>query len=141
VREGRTSALLLGFLATVALSGCEYFLSDVATRIRYALLDAKAELQKSPKETLTITLRPNHAPDGCKGAAGYRLEISPYRGNKQVATGDISAKCNAGRHYHTGLGSESLYVTRVMTVEKKADDDVRITLRKTSSGVEIVGLE
>ena len=132
---------MLGLLATAALSGCEYAFSDVATRIRYALVDAEAELHGSRKDTLTITLRPNHAPDGCRDGAGYRVVLSPYRGNKQVAVGDVDVHCNGWRHYYTGFGSEGIYVTRIMTVEKKADEEMRITLRKTSSGIEIVGLE
>jgi hypothetical protein len=141
-REKRILALLFSLATAPALmSGCEYVLSDIATRIRYALLDAKAELQRSQKDTLTITLRPNHAPDGCQSGAGYRVVLSPYRGNKQVVVGDIDVYCNGSRRYYTGFGSEQIYVTHEMAVEKKADDEVHITLHRTSSGIEIVGLE
>ena len=136
-RDGRISAVLISLLATAVLGGCEYAFSDIATRIRYALADAKDELHASGKDTLTVTVRPNHAPDGCQGGASYRVVLSPYRGNKQVAVGDIDVHCEGRRHYYTGFGSENIYVTRVMTVEKKADDELRIALRRTSS----VGLE
>lgn len=125
----------------LALTGCEYAFSDVATRIRYRLLDAMSELQRSKSETISVALRPDHWPDECPKEAGYRLVISPYKGGKQVATGDIVVSCRAGREYYTGLGSERLYVTRELAVEKKKDDEVRLTLRKTPSGVEIVSLE
>ncbi len=137
----RLLTAVLGLAAISAVAGCEYVVSDVATRIRYALLDAKAELRKSGKDTLTITLRPNHFPDSCGKAASYRVVLSPYKGNKQVAVGDIAIDCKGSRQYHTGFGSTEIYVAREMAVEKKADDDLRITLHKTSSGVEIVGLE
>jgi hypothetical protein len=39
------------------------------------------------------------------------------------------------------MGSESIYVAREMWVEKKKDEKLRITLRKTSKGIEIVSLE
>jgi len=127
------------FLFLVA--GCQYVLSDVATRIRYALNDARNQLQQSEKDTLTIALKPNHAPDACPGGAGYRVVLSPYKGNKQVAVGDIDVHCQRARHYWTGFGSEGIYVTRVLSIEKKADDELRITLRKTPAGVEIVSLD
>ena len=135
-RRGLAAAALL-FLA----NGCEYVVSDVATRIRYALNDARIELQQSEVETLTIALKPNHLPDACPGGSGYRVVLSPYKGNKQVAVGDIDVHCQRARHYWTGFGSEGIYVTRVLSVEKKADDELRITLRKTPAGVEIVSLD
>ena len=139
VVSGRISATLLVVL--LALAGCEYFGSDVATRIRYALGDAKAELQKSGKETLTVKLRPNHFPDSCGNAPSYRVTLSPYKGGKQVPVGDIAIDCKGSRQYHTGFGSTDIYVMREMAVEKKADDELRITLRKAAKGVEIVALE
>lgn len=140
MKQPRKIFLLL-LASTIWVSGCEYVLSDVATRIRYSLLDAKAELQGSQKETLTLALRPNHAPDGCKSGAKYRVVLSPYKGNKQVAVGDIDVYCDGVLRYYTGFGSEEIRVAREMAVEKNAEDEVRITLRKTSSGIEIVGLE
>ena len=140
ILDGRAWAVI-AVLATAALTGCEYFVSDVATRIRYRLDDAKAELERSEKATLPITLRPNHRPDSCGSDASYRVTLSPYKGNKKVAVGDIDVLCERRHHYWTGLGSEGIYVTRVLTVEKKADDEVGITLRKTPSGVEITALE
>ena len=139
MRPTRTLAACAFFLATLA--GCEYFVADVATRIRYALVDAEAELKRSGKETLVLALRPNHLPDSCGDAASYRVKLTPYKGGKQVAVGDIFVLCEGRRQYYTGLGSESIYVTRELEVEKKAEDEVRITLRKTARGVEIVALE
>lgn len=132
--------LVLGGLAAT-LTGCEYAFSDVATRIRYRLHDAMIELRLSRQDEMTVVLRPDHWPDACPKMAGYRLVISPYHGGKQVPTGEILIKCKAGRSYYTGLGSENLYVTRDMTVDKHPDEDLRMTLRTTSSGVEIIAVE
>ena len=133
--------LVVGLLAATALAGCEYFMSDVATRIRYRLDEARVELERSDKETLTIALRPNHRPDSCGADSGYRVVLSPYKGNKNVAVGDIEVHCERRHHYWTGFGSEGIYVTRVLSVQKKADEELRITLIRTPSGVEITALE
>lgn len=125
----------------VTWPGCEYVASDVATRIRYRLYAAASELKRSSHDSMTIALRPDHWPDECPKRAGYRLVISPYRGGKQVATGDIAVTCKGKRSYSTGLGLEELYVAQDIAVEKGSDEDLLITLRKTSSGVEIAGLE
>lgn len=136
------SARLAALLAAAAVAaGCQYALSDVATRIRYALAEEQARLQSSRDETATLAIDPDHWPDGCPRGAGYRLTISPYKGGKQVPVGDIDVRCQGGRHYYTGLGSEQIRIAREMAVEKKAGERVRITLRKTATGVEIVALE
>lgn len=132
-------ALLLA--AAVATCGCEYLLSDVATRIRYSLLRESAQLRASSSETATFALRPDHWPDACRRGQGYRLVLSPYKGGKEVATGDIVVTCKGGGGYYTGMGAESIHVTREMAIEKKTEDELRITLRKTSAGTEIVKLE
>jgi len=141
LRSASVGRLWVTAVAVFAIAGCEYVLSDVATRIRYALNSAKSQLEQSEKDTLTIALKPNHAPDACPGGSGYRVVLSPYKGNKQVAVGDIDVHCQQRHHYWTGFGSEGIYVTRVLTVEKKVDEELRITLRKTPAGVEIVALD
>ena len=75
-------------LATL-LSGCDYAFGDVATRIRYALLRESTLLQWSGNDTVTISLHPDHWPDACRIGQGYRLVLSPYKGGKEVASGDI----------------------------------------------------
>jgi len=133
--------LVLLLAIAALLAGCEYAFSDVATRIRYALLKESALLQLSTKETVTIALHPDHWPDACRKGEGYRLVLSPYMGGKQVASGDIVVTCKGGGSYYTGMGSESIYVALEMTIEKKTEDELRITMRKTQSGTEIVRLE
>ena len=129
-------------MTAVAASACEYAFSDVATRIRYRLLEEESAARRmANNETVMIALRPDHWPDECRKGEGYRLVISPYKGGKQVATGDIVVSCKGGGIYYTGTGSEGITVAREMTVEKKKEDELRITLRKTSSGLEIVALE
>jgi hypothetical protein len=123
------------------ISACEYAFSDVATRIRYAVLEKSAQLKSSTDETATITLRPDHWPDACRKGEGYKLVLSPYKGGKQVATGDIVVTCKGGGSYYTGMGSENIYVSKEIAIEKKTEDELRILLRKTASGTEIVGLE
>lgn len=132
------AATLAGALA---LGGCEYLGSDVATRIRYALLAAQADLEKSGRPEATLALGPNHWPDGCGDAATYKVTLSPYKGNKEVAVGDIEVQCAGARTFYTGFGSEGIYVNRVLSVEKRAPDELRIRLKKTAKGAEIVALE
>lgn len=133
--------MALAALALVLpLAGCEYFVSDVATRIRYALIDASRALEQG-QETMTLSLHPDHWPDSCRKRAGYKLVLSPYRGGKQVAVGDINVFCVGGGGYYTGLGSERIYLAREMSIDKKSEDELRISLRKTGTGFEIVGLE
>jgi hypothetical protein len=124
-----------------AATGCEYALSDVATRIRYALVDAHADLQSSASDTLTIRLRPDHWPDACPDGRGYRVKLIPYQGNKQVAVGDIDIACHGKGVYWTGFGSEQIYVAHELAVDKTRDQDLVITLHKSAKGSEIVTLE
>ena len=49
--------------------------------------------------------------------------------------------CKGGGTYYTGMGSEKIYVVREMAIEKGTEDELRITLRKTDSGTQIVGLD
>lgn len=135
------TSLALLIAASILMAGCEYAFSDVATRVRYALVEADISMRLSKNETMTITVDPEHWPDGCSKGAGYRLVLSPYKGGKQVAVGDIDVYCNDGHRYYTGFGSEKIYVTQEMAVEKKAGEEVHITLRKSASGVEIVDLK
>ncbi len=137
----RKGGLPVFLIAALLVTGCEYAFSDVATRIRYRLQSALAELRHSAQEELTITLRPDHWPDACPGGGGYRLVISPYQGGKQVRVGDIMIRCRGGHPYYTGLGSEDLYVAADLAVDKRRDEDLHITLRKTAAGVEITRLE
>jgi hypothetical protein len=137
----KATHLVLTLIAALAACACEYAFSDVATRIRYRLLDEGAALLSSNAETATFALRPDHWPDECRQGEGYRLVLSPYKGGKQVATGDIVVTCKGGGIYYTGMGSERIYVAREMAVEKGKEEDLRITLRKTPSGIEIVALE
>jgi hypothetical protein len=125
--------------AALILAGCERLVSDIATRVRYALRDAAAELHSSSAEARVVTLTPNGWPDGCKSGARYRLTLSPYKGGKQVPAADIDVLCDGRNHsYTTGT---RLLVARQMSVEKGPDEPVKITLRKTAKGIEIVGLE
>lgn len=130
-------ALVLGGLS---LSGCDYAFSDVATRIRYALLRQLPSASTAGKTT-TVSLRPDHWPDGCRGSGGYRLTISPYRGGKQVETGDIVVACRGGGSYATGLGSEAIALAGDLSIEKGRDEDLVITVRGTGRGIEIVTVQ
>lgn len=126
--------------AVLLLSGCEYFVSDVATRIRYALVRESAALLASDEVERIISLRPDHWPDACAGDAGYRLTLSPYQGGKSVPVGDIHVSCKSGGPYYTGMGVETIYVTQELVVDKRADEHLLITLRRTDRGTEIVNL-
>lgn len=127
--------------AVLAAAGCKYAFSDVATRIRYALLAAQGDVRSSPSGMVTLSLQPDHWPDNCRKGAGYRLVLSPYKGDKQVAVGDIVVHCHGGGQYYTGLGSERIYVSRELSVEKQPGEELHLVLRRTSAGVEIVELK
>lgn len=131
------SRVVLVFAIAPFISGCEYAFSDVATR----MLRESTFLHASKNETVKIALRPDHWPDACRSGMGYQLVLSPYRGGRQVASGDIVVTCKGGGSYYTGMGSERIYVAREMAIEKRPEDELHITLRKTDSGTEIVGLE
>jgi hypothetical protein len=133
--------IALRLVIIVGASGCEYAFSDVATRIRYRLLAESASLRDSSNQTAVVAMQPDHWPDQCRRGQGYRLVLAPYKGGKQVATGDIVVNCKGGGSYYTGMGSENVYVAREMWVEKKNNEELRMTLRKTSAGVEIVSLD
>lgn len=123
-------------LLVFAAAGC----TDIATRIRFGIEDAHAKAESSSQDSISVVLRPNHSPDGCREGAGYRLVVRPYSGGKQVPAGDIDVFCNGSGHYWTGL-SEKIRVPGELVVEKKADDEIRVTLRKTPAGFEIARLE
>jgi hypothetical protein len=135
------SRLALLSALTLLVAGCEYAFSDAATRVRYALFRANIAMQLTQNDTKTITVDPDHWPDRCRKGTGYRLVLSPYKGDKQVPTGDIVVYCNDGHQYYTGLGSEKIYVTQELAVDKGAGEEVHITIRKTSAGMEIVDLK
>lgn len=132
---------MLVIAAAALAAGCQYAFSDVATRIRYALLDQQAALEASAAAAATLTLRPDHWPDGCRQGQGYRLVLSPYKGGKQVPTGEIHVQCTGGGQYYTGMGSERVYVASEMSVVKKVDENLFIEVRKTPTGMEIVSLK
>jgi len=125
-------------VAALLLGGCELLASDVATRIRYGLRDAAARLQDGPDDSVVVTLEPNHWPDGCRQRARYRITLSPYRGGKQVPSADIEVQCPGQNAYATGT---RLRVARTLSVEKGADEPLRVTLRKTPTGVEVAALQ
>jgi hypothetical protein len=124
-------------LATVA---CEYIGSDAATRVRYDLGREAPSLEASQGESATITVTPDHWPEGC-GGAGYTLRITPDDGTKMVKTGDIFVTCDSGQPYYTGLGSERIYVTRELKVSKRSGEPVQVVMRRTGRGVELVELK
>ena len=138
-RAWRRMAILL--VAALALGGCEYFISDVATRVRYALDREAKALQSSADAERTFSIRPDHWPDACGGDAGYRLTLSPDRGDKAVASGDIRIDCVHGGPYYTGMGSEAIYVSAELRIDKRADEDLIISLRRSERGTEIVRLQ
>lgn len=121
------------------LVGCETLVSDIATRIRYKVRDAAAGLTVGRSVETTITLQPNGWPDGCQPGASYRVTLSPYKGNKAVPVGDITVNCQGWRTYYTGLAGVT--VRKELSVEKKADEPLRLTLKKTTQGIEVVSLE
>ena len=55
-----------------------------------------------------------------------------------MPSADIAVRCRGRNGYDTGT---ELIVTRAMSVEKRADEALRITLKKTPAGVEIERLD
>jgi hypothetical protein len=126
-------------VVSLAVGGCEHAFSDVATRIRYALLRSLAS-PPAAGVTTVLRLRPDHWPDACPGDGGYTLTVTPYRGGKQVRTGDIAIRCRSGHPFWTGLGSEAIAVAGDLRIEKARDEDLEIVLRGRASGIEIIEL-
>jgi hypothetical protein len=138
--ERSAAACRLGIVvATMVLTGCEYVASDVATRIRYALQRSLAS-PPADGQTTVVRLRPDHWPDACPGDGGYTLKVTPYRGGKQVPTGDILIACRGRGSYATGLGSERIAVAAELTIEKTRAQDLEIEIRGRAAGIEIVAL-
>lgn len=127
-------------LATLLAVGCMNLVSDAATRVRYAMLDASDNLDPKPGATITFTVDPDQPPDGCDGK-GFTLKLIPYRGDKQVAVGDIELRCADGHPYWTGFGSEDITLAQALAVDKKPGEKVSITLRRTADGIEIIDLK
>ncbi|MFY9288221.1 MAG: hypothetical protein WAO98_06930 [Alphaproteobacteria bacterium] len=131
-------ALTLAGAFVFFLSGAERLTSDIATRIRYALRDGAGTLALVSDKARAFSVRPNVWPDNCKNAKGYRIVISPYKGNKQVESADINVYCHGGRQFYTGT---ELIVRKKMSVEKSGEEAVIFILGKTEKGTEILSLE
>jgi hypothetical protein len=142
--SGSTRRRLLGGLASgcvaLASEACEYVGSDAATRVRYDLAREATIFQAMNADARTITVTPDHWPEGC-GGVGFKLRFTPDDGRKAVRTGDIDVVCDDGHPYYTGMGSERIYVTRVLTIAKKSGEPVDIVMRKTDKGIELVELK
>jgi archaellum component FlaG (FlaF/FlaG flagellin family) len=136
----RTARPLAIVLVALTLAGCLGLISDAATRVRYAMLDAVDDLGTSVGSTVSFTVDPDRWPDGC-GGKGYTLSLVPYRGGKAVAVGDINVRCADGRPYGTGFGSEDITLAAELSVTKGPGETLTITLERTATGIAIVGLK
>ena len=134
----RLGAAMAAFvLLMVALFlGFERLVSDIATRIRYALRDGELLMLATGRDSHVVTLAPNGWPDGC-GERRFRVVLSPYKGNKQVPAADIDVHCANRHHYWTGT---LLIVPRQMSVEKEAGGGIALTLTRTPAGITITDL-
>ena len=133
--------LALLIASSILMAGCDYTIADAATRVRYALFRAEIWMRLLRSDTLTITVDPDHWPGGCRNNVGYKLVLSPDKGDKQVAGDEILVTCNDRRPHYTGFGTNYIYVAREMAVEKKSGEEVQIALRRSSSRIEIVELK
>jgi hypothetical protein len=139
MRRVLAARMTAGGLALAGAS-CEYIGSDAATRVRYDLAREAAVFQAMNADSRTITVTPDHWPEGC-GGVGYQLRFTPDDGRKAVRTGDIDVLCDDGHPYYTGMGSERIFVTRELTIAKKSGEPIQIVMRKTDKGIELVELK
>jgi hypothetical protein len=128
-----TLALLL-----LAAAGCETLISDMATRLAYAVRDGAARLSRSRSETLVLSVAWRSWPDGCPG--GYRVEWNADNADK---TPGVGVECTSTRHsYGTTYARNFVKVTKALTVTKEKGEPVTIALRKRSDGaIEVVALQ
>lgn len=134
----RKAASVVLLACLLLATGCETLVSDMATRIRYQLRDAAADMKRRGRVELEVQISPNHWPDNCLPGAGYRVRLLPYRGGKVVPVGDIIVECHGKRHFGTGL--DGVFVADELIVEKDPADPIRFLLRSTPDGIEVVSI-
>jgi len=128
-----TLALLL-----LAAAGCETLISDMATRLAYAVRDGAARLARSRSDTLVLSVAWRSWPDGCPG--GYRVE---WNADNDARAPGVGVTCTSKRHtYGTTYARSFVKVTKALTVTKEKGEPVTIALRKRLDGaIEVVALQ
>jgi hypothetical protein len=125
-------------LVLLAVAGCETLISDMATRLAYAVRDGAARLSHSRSETLVLSVAWRSWPDGCPG--GYRVE---WNADNDVKAPGIGVACTSNHHsYGTTYARNFVKVTKALTVTKEKGEPVTIALRKRTDGaIEVVALQ
>ena len=130
----------LTFLLALAMTACgaELLISDMATRLAYAVRDGAAQLRRSKSETLVLSVAWRSWPDGCPD--GYRVEWNPDDDPKAPG---IGVACTTNRRtYGTTHHRNFVKTTRRLQVTKEKGEPVTIGLRKRPDGlVDVVALQ
>ena len=137
-RPGKRSATLGFLLLAACTAGCETSISDMATRLAYAVRDGAARLARSPSDTLVLSVAWRSWPDGCPD--GYRVA---WNADNDVKAPGVGVECTSTRHsYGTTYARNFVKVTKALTVTKEKGEPVTIALRKRPDGaIEVVALQ
>ena len=123
---------------TFALSGC----TDVATRLAYDIEKATGELSNSNLEELELVHYPRRFPDGCKGSYEVQLYADSGEPIGRYIYSGLSVKCaEKNNASSTNWYQRFVKVPKTLTVTKNSPDEpVWLRLRRTSTGIEIIGM-
>lgn len=122
------------FLAVgaVFLGGCEFLVSDSASRTAFALRDGARRLAGSGDSTITVRVAPRQWPRGCQGA--YRLTLVP----DSAAVPGLAIRCLPGGPVYTSGDALAQVRTReLLTADLRATEPVTLLLRRNGQEIEV----
>lgn len=119
-------------LLAVGLGGCEFLVSDSASRTAFALREASRRLVASGDSTIVVRVTPREWPRGCRGA--YRLTLAP---DSALVPG-LAVHClPSGPVYTSGDALALVRTPQVLTGEFRATEPVVLLLRRNGADVEV----
>jgi hypothetical protein len=128
---GQRARLTLASLAAIAASSC-ILITDAATRLAYDLEREAGRLRSSQATVRVFEHRPVGWPAGC--TADFDLMIG--------AGSDIAVRCvdadhppTSGVHYTTTYHRRFVKVPRALSVSRRNNANIRVTLRKQGDEV------
>jgi hypothetical protein len=131
--------LAFGLIIVLATAGaaCDVLIGDAATRVAAAVRDGAVRLQRSPSDTLVLSVASRSWPGGCPD--GYRVE---WRADSDRLPG-LGIICTTGtRGYATIDYRGFVKVPRPLQVTKAKGEPATIALRKQTDGtIEVTALQ
>lgn len=121
-------------LLALGLSGCEFLVSDSASRTAFALREASRRLAASSDSTIVVRVSPREWPRGCHGA--YRLTLAP----DTARVPGLAVHCLPAGPVYTSGGALALVRTRdLQTSEFRAAEPMILLLRRQGQEIEVAG--